>query len=37
MRQSGFYFASAMRCLHNLLQDPWQLDEVPEEIRRDQD
>lgn len=33
----GFYFASALRCLHNLLQDPWQLDEAPEEIRRDQD
>jgi len=33
----GFYFASCMRYLHNLMYDPWQLDEVPEEIVRDQD
>ena len=33
----GFYFASCMRYLHNLMHDPWQLDEVPEEIVADQD
>ena len=33
----GFYFASCMRYLHNLMYDPWQLDEAPEEIVRDQD
>jgi len=33
----GFYFASCMRYLHNLISDPWQLDEQPEEIKRDQD
>ena len=33
----GFYFASALRYIHALFQDPWQLDEVPAEIRRDQD
>ena len=32
----GFYFASCMRYLHNLLSDPWQLDTPPEEIVRDQ-
>ena len=33
----GFYFASCMRYLHNLLHDPWQLDEPPAEVIRDQD
>jgi len=33
----GFYFASCMRYLHNLISDPWQLDEPPVEILRDQD
>ena len=33
----GFYFASCMRYLHNLLGDPWQLDQPPEEVIRDQD
>jgi len=33
----GFYFASCMRYLHNLMHDPWQLDETPEEIVADQD
>ena len=33
----GFYFASCMRYLHNILSDPWQLDTPPEEIIRDQD
>ncbi|WP_298018517.1 hypothetical protein [uncultured Dysosmobacter sp.] len=32
----GFYFASALRYLHNLLGDPWQLDQPPEEVLRDQ-
>ncbi len=32
----GFYFASCMRYLHNLLSDPWQLDTPPEEVLRDQ-
>ena len=32
----GFYFASCMRYLHNLLNDPWQLDVPPEEIVRDE-
>ena len=32
----GFYFASCMRYLHGLLDDPWQLDQPPEEILRDQ-
>ena len=32
----GFYFASALRYLHNLLGDPWQLDRPPEEIVWDQ-
>ena len=32
----GFYFASCMRYLHNLMYDPWQLDEPPAEILRDQ-
>ncbi|QNL45274.1 hypothetical protein H8790_04460 [Oscillibacter hominis] len=31
----GFYFASVMRYLHNLLHDPWQLDQPPEEVARD--
>ena len=33
----GFYFASAMRYLHGLLDDPWQLDAPPEQVIRDQD
>lgn len=33
----GFYFASCMRYLHNLISDPWQLDVPPEEVIRDQD
>ncbi|MBR4870027.1 MAG: hypothetical protein IKU12_04500 [Oscillospiraceae bacterium] len=33
----GFYFASCMRYLHNLLSDPWQLDTPPEAVLRDQD
>nr|WP_326126704.1 hypothetical protein [uncultured Oscillibacter sp.] len=32
----GFYFASALRYLHGLLDDPWQLDGPPEEIVTDQ-
>lgn len=32
----GFYYASALRYIHNLLSDPWQLDEPPAEINRDQ-
>ena len=32
----GFYFASCMRYLHNLLSDPWQLDQPPEEVIRDE-
>ena len=33
----GFYYAAAMRCLHGLLHDPWQLDRPPERVERDQD
>ena len=33
----GFYYAAAMRCLHALLHDPWQLDRPPEKVERDQD
>lgn len=33
----GFYFASCMRYLRNLLDDPWQLDVPPEQVVRDQD
>ena len=33
----GFYFASVLRYLHGLLQDPWQLDEPVGEVIRDQD
>ena len=33
----GFYFASALRYIHALFQDPWQLDQPPEEVRRDQE
>lgn len=33
----GFYFAAAMRSLHELLSDPWQLDAPPETVLRDQD
>ncbi|MCF2664591.1 prepilin peptidase [Oscillibacter valericigenes] len=32
----GFYFASALRYLHNLMDDPWQLDEPAAEIVRDE-
>lgn len=32
----GFYFASTLRYLHGLLDDPWQLDAPPEEVVRDQ-
>ena len=32
----GFYFASAMRYLHSLLDDPWQLDQPPETVAADQ-
>ena len=33
----GFYFASTMRYLHGLLDDPAQLDAPPEAVNRDQD
>lgn len=33
----GFYFASALRYLRSLIDDPWQLDSPPEAVRRDQD
>ena len=33
----GFYFASVLRYLHSLLSDPWQLDEPPAEVLRDQE
>ena len=33
----GFYYASAIRYLHGLYADPWQLDQPPEEVIRDQD
>lgn len=33
----GFYFAAAMRRLHEILEDPWQLDQPPERVLRDQD
>ena len=33
----GFYYASVIRYLHNLYADPWQLDQPPEEVVRDQD
>ena len=32
----GFYFAAAMRSLHELLSDPWQLDRSPETVLQDQ-
>ncbi len=32
----GFYFASCLRYLHQLLSDPWQLDIPPEEVMADQ-
>ena len=32
----GFYYASAVRYLHRLLSDPWQLDQPPETVVRDQ-
>ena len=32
----GFYFASALRYLHSLLGDPWQLDRPPLEVVADQ-
>ena len=33
----GFYYASVLRYIHNLLSDPWQLDAPPAQINRDQD
>lgn len=33
----GFYFAAAMRYLHGIFQDPWQLDRLPDEVILDQD
>jgi len=33
----GFYYASAIRYLHGIYADPWQLDQPPEEVIRDQD
>ena len=33
----GFYFASVLRYIHNLIHDPSQLDLPPEEIREDQE
>lgn len=33
----GFYFASALRYLHGLMADPWQLDQPPETVVQDQD
>nr|WP_325300101.1 hypothetical protein [uncultured Oscillibacter sp.] len=32
----GFYYAAAIRYLHGLLADPWQLDRPPEIVNRDQ-
>lgn len=32
----GFYYASAVRYLHSLMDDPWQLDAPPETVVRDQ-
>ena len=32
----GFYYASAVRYLHSLLSDPWQLDQPPETVAVDQ-
>lgn len=32
----GFYYASAVRYLHSLLSDPWQLDQPPETVVKDQ-
>jgi len=33
----GFYFASVLRYIHNLIHDPTQLDLPPEEVREDQE
>ena len=32
----GFYYASAIRYIHGLISDPWQLDSPPEAVVRDQ-
>lgn len=32
----GFYYASAIRYIHGLMNDPWQLDRPPEAVVRDQ-
>ena len=32
----GFYYASAVRYLHSLIDDPWQLDRPPETVVQDQ-
>ncbi|WP_295733678.1 hypothetical protein [uncultured Oscillibacter sp.] len=32
----GFYYASAIRYIHGLMNDPWQLDVPPEVVNRDQ-
>lgn len=28
----GYYYASALRILKNIMKNPWQLDEVPEVV-----
>lgn len=33
---AGFYYASAIRYIHGLMDDPWQLDRPPEAVVRDQ-
>lgn len=33
----GFYFASVLRCIHNLLHDPTQLDNPPAQVLEDQE
>ena len=32
----GFYYASVIRYIHGLMNDPWQLDRPPEAVNRDQ-
>ncbi len=32
----GFYYASAIRYIHGLINDPWQLDHPPEAVNQDQ-
>ena len=32
----GFYYASAIRYIHGIFSDPWQLDQPPETVNRDQ-